>query len=61
MRVDCPKYPGFCIARQKKEYPFIEIFHSPEQHFQNNADTMRHRECLRSGASAFRSTFCCRS
>ncbi|KAL6496411.1 hypothetical protein OROGR_029669 [Orobanche gracilis] len=31
MRVDCPKYPGFCIARQKKEYPFIEIFHSPEQ------------------------------
>ncbi|KAJ4834894.1 hypothetical protein Tsubulata_038793 [Turnera subulata] len=31
MRVECPKYPGFCIARQKNEYPFIEIFHSPEQ------------------------------
>ncbi|KAL9242556.1 hypothetical protein vseg_016544 [Gypsophila vaccaria] len=31
MRVECPKYPGFCIARQRKEYPFIEIFHSPEQ------------------------------
>ncbi|XP_022842805.1 uncharacterized protein LOC111366306 isoform X1 [Olea europaea var. sylvestris] len=31
MRVECPKYPGFCIARQKKEYPFVEIFHSPEQ------------------------------
>ncbi|KAH7572547.1 hypothetical protein JRO89_XS04G0273400 [Xanthoceras sorbifolium] len=31
MHVDCPKYPGFCITRQRKEYPFIEIFHSPEQ------------------------------
>ncbi|GAB2219107.1 hypothetical protein Drorol1_Dr00006736 [Drosera rotundifolia] len=31
MRVECPKFPGFCITRQKKEYPFIEIFHSPEQ------------------------------
>ncbi|XP_004296483.1 PREDICTED: uncharacterized protein LOC101291811 [Fragaria vesca subsp. vesca] len=31
MRVECPKYPGFCITRQKKEYPFIEVFHSPEQ------------------------------
>nr|KJB67779.1 hypothetical protein B456_010G210200 [Gossypium raimondii] len=31
MRVECPKYPGFCITRQKNEYPFIEIFHSPEQ------------------------------
>ncbi|KMZ69708.1 Thioredoxin superfamily protein [Zostera marina] len=31
MRVECPKYPGFCIARQNKEYPFIEIFHSPQQ------------------------------
>ncbi|KAI4331035.1 hypothetical protein MLD38_029264 [Melastoma candidum] len=30
MRVECPKYPGFCIARQKTEYPFIELFHSPE-------------------------------
>ncbi|XP_027190183.1 uncharacterized protein [Cicer arietinum] len=29
MRVECPKYPGFCISRQKTEYPFIEIFHSP--------------------------------
>lgn len=31
MRVECPKYPGFCLTRQRKEYPFIEIFHSPEQ------------------------------
>ncbi|KAI4305924.1 hypothetical protein L6164_029250 [Bauhinia variegata] len=31
MRVECPKYPGFCITRQRNEYPFIEIFHSPEQ------------------------------
>ncbi|XP_068333688.1 uncharacterized protein [Pyrus communis] len=31
MRVECPKYPGFCITRQRKEYPFIEIFHSPQQ------------------------------
>lgn len=31
MRVECPKYPGFCIARQRKEYPFIELFHSPVQ------------------------------
>ncbi|MQL87312.1 hypothetical protein Taro_019836 [Colocasia esculenta] len=31
VRVECPKYPGFCLTRQKKEYPFIEIFHSPEQ------------------------------
>ncbi|RYR38020.1 hypothetical protein Ahy_A09g042961 [Arachis hypogaea] len=31
MRVECPKYPGFCITRQKNEYPFIEIFHTPEQ------------------------------
>lgn len=31
LRVECPKYPGFCISRQQKEYPFIEIFHSPEQ------------------------------
>ncbi|CAN6446115.1 unnamed protein product [Victoria cruziana] len=31
MRVECPKYPGFCISRQQKDYPFIEIFHSPEQ------------------------------
>ncbi|XP_010545393.1 PREDICTED: uncharacterized protein LOC104817778 isoform X2 [Tarenaya hassleriana] len=31
MRVECPKYPGFCIKRQKNEYPFVEIFHSPEQ------------------------------
>ncbi|KAF3782550.1 hypothetical protein EJ110_NYTH19116 [Nymphaea thermarum] len=30
-RVECPKYPGFCITRQRKDYPFIEIFHSPEQ------------------------------
>jgi len=30
-QVECPKYPGFCITRQRKEYPFIEIFHSPEQ------------------------------
>ncbi|MED6162611.1 hypothetical protein PIB30_072162 [Stylosanthes scabra] len=31
MRVECPKYPGFCITRQKNEYPLIEMFHSPEQ------------------------------
>ncbi|BBN17126.1 hypothetical protein MPTK1_7g12200 [Marchantia polymorpha subsp. ruderalis] len=31
MRVECPKYPGFCIARQRKDYPFVEIFHSPKQ------------------------------
>ncbi|XP_038990940.1 uncharacterized protein LOC120113957 [Hibiscus syriacus] len=31
MRVECPKYPGFCITRQTNEYPFIEIFHSSEQ------------------------------
>ncbi|KAH0456845.1 hypothetical protein IEQ34_014752 [Dendrobium chrysotoxum] len=31
VRVECPKYPGFCIARQRKDYPFIEIFHSPEE------------------------------
>lgn len=31
LQVECPKYPGFCITRQKKEYPFIEVFHSPEQ------------------------------
>ncbi|KAL2613890.1 hypothetical protein R1flu_025582 [Riccia fluitans] len=31
VRVECPKYPGFCIARQRKDYPFIEIFHSPKQ------------------------------
>ncbi|XP_068634460.1 uncharacterized protein [Aristolochia californica] len=31
VRVECPKYPGFCITRQKKDYPFIEIFHSPGQ------------------------------
>ncbi|CAL0308699.1 unnamed protein product [Lupinus luteus] len=31
MRVECPKYPGFCLTRQKTEYPFVEIFYSPEQ------------------------------
>nr|XP_028947701.1 uncharacterized protein LOC108171052 isoform X1 [Malus domestica]XP_028947703.1 uncharacterized protein LOC108171052 isoform X1 [Malus domestica] len=31
MHVECPKYLGFCITRQRKEYPFIEIFHSPQQ------------------------------
>ena len=30
-QVECPKYPGFCISRQKTEYPFVEIFHTPEQ------------------------------
>ncbi|KAK3033297.1 hypothetical protein RJ639_033228, partial [Escallonia herrerae] len=29
--VECPKYPGFCITWQKDDYPFVEIFHSPEQ------------------------------
>uniref|UniRef100_A0A7N0ZZ80 Thioredoxin-like protein n=1 Tax=Kalanchoe fedtschenkoi TaxID=63787 RepID=A0A7N0ZZ80_KALFE len=38
MRVECPKYPGFCITRQKKEYPFVEIFHSPEQANQATRD-----------------------
>ncbi|GBG61212.1 hypothetical protein CBR_g19745 [Chara braunii] len=31
MRVECPKYPGFCISRQRRDYPFVEIFHSPKQ------------------------------
>ncbi|GJU72730.1 RNA-directed DNA polymerase, eukaryota [Tanacetum coccineum] len=31
MRVECPKYIGFCMTRQKKDYPFIEMFHSPAQ------------------------------
>ncbi|KAI3847812.1 hypothetical protein MKW98_021772 [Papaver atlanticum] len=31
MRVECPKYPGFCITRQRKDYPYIEIFHSQQQ------------------------------
>ncbi|KAH7658870.1 Thioredoxin-like protein [Dioscorea alata] len=30
MRVECPRYPGFCMTRQKKEYPFIEVFYNPE-------------------------------
>ncbi|KAL9260352.1 hypothetical protein AKJ16_DCAP15694 [Drosera capensis] len=35
--VGCPKYPGFCITRQKKEYPFVELFHSPEQrHYEHH-------------------------
>ncbi|KAF9611142.1 hypothetical protein IFM89_027197 [Coptis chinensis] len=40
---ECPKYPGFCITRQKKDYPFIEIFHSPEHLHSNcsaNAGTL---------------------
>ncbi|KAI3887212.1 hypothetical protein MKX03_026011 [Papaver bracteatum] len=35
MRVECPKYPGFCITRQRKDYPYIEIFHSPQQQAAN--------------------------
>ncbi|PWA69422.1 Thioredoxin-like fold [Artemisia annua] len=31
MRVECPKYIGFCMTRQKKDYPFIEMFRSPAQ------------------------------
>ncbi|XP_047308858.1 uncharacterized protein LOC124912305 [Impatiens glandulifera] len=31
VRVECPKYPGFCMSRQKTDYPFVEIFHSPER------------------------------
>ncbi|XP_064996332.1 uncharacterized protein LOC135586747 isoform X6 [Musa acuminata AAA Group] len=31
VRVECPKYPAFCLTRQRNEYPFIEIFYSPEQ------------------------------
>ena len=30
-QVECPKYIGFCMTRQKKDYPFIEMFHSPAQ------------------------------
>ncbi|GJN38177.1 hypothetical protein PR202_gb27194 [Eleusine coracana subsp. coracana] len=29
--VECPKYPGFCLTRQKNEYPFVEVFYNPEQ------------------------------
>ncbi|KAL8239702.1 hypothetical protein R6Q59_016269 [Mikania micrantha] len=31
VRVECPKYIGFCMTRQKKDYPFIEMFYSPTQ------------------------------
>ncbi|CAO2198585.1 unnamed protein product [Urochloa humidicola] len=31
VRVECPKYPGFCLTRQKNEYPFVEVFYNPEQ------------------------------
>ncbi|KAF3332823.1 Thioredoxin [Carex littledalei] len=31
VRVECPKYPGFCISRSRNDYPFIEVFTSPEQ------------------------------
>ena len=31
VRVECPKYPGFCLTRQKTEYPFLEVFYNPEQ------------------------------
>ncbi|KAI3867038.1 hypothetical protein MKW98_000251 [Papaver atlanticum] len=24
-------YPGLCITRRRKDYPYIEIFHSPQQ------------------------------
>ncbi|KAI3852072.1 hypothetical protein MKW98_020071 [Papaver atlanticum] len=30
-KVECPKYPGFCITHKRKDYPYIEIFHSPHQ------------------------------
>ncbi|KAI4325076.1 hypothetical protein MLD38_030503 [Melastoma candidum] len=30
MHVECPKYLGFCIARQKTEYPFVDLFQSRE-------------------------------
>jgi hypothetical protein len=40
-QVECPKYPGFCLTRQKNEYPFVEVFYNPEQviilHFTHNA------------------------
>jgi hypothetical protein len=40
-QVECPKYPGFCLTRQKNEYPFIEVFYNPEQviilHFTSHA------------------------
>lgn len=31
VRVECPKYPSFCLTRQKTEYPFLEVFYNPEQ------------------------------
>lgn len=32
LRVECPKYPGFCISQRKEEeYPFVKIFLSPDQ------------------------------
>ncbi|GJP39039.1 hypothetical protein CLOM_g23432 [Closterium sp. NIES-68] len=31
IRVDCPKHLGFCIARQRKDYPFIEIFYNSKE------------------------------
>eukprot|EP00850_Spirogloea_muscicola_P018635 SM000173S03004 [mRNA] locus=s173:86222:87612:+ [translate_table: standard] len=31
MRVECPKYPGFCIARERTDYPFVEIFLSSQE------------------------------
>ncbi|KAF8676091.1 hypothetical protein HU200_047596 [Digitaria exilis] len=31
VRVECPKYPGFCLTRQRNEYPFVEVFYNPEQ------------------------------
>ncbi|XP_025818745.1 uncharacterized protein LOC112895086 isoform X2 [Panicum hallii] len=30
-QVECPKYPGFCLTRQRNEYPFVEVFYNPEQ------------------------------
>ncbi|CAI5480557.1 unnamed protein product, partial [Closterium sp. Yama58-4] len=31
IRVDCPKHLGFCIARQRKDYPFIEVFYNSKE------------------------------
>ena len=31
LRVECPKYPGFCISRQRSDYPFVEVFLSSRQ------------------------------
>ncbi|KAI3842316.1 hypothetical protein MKW98_026106 [Papaver atlanticum] len=29
--VECHKYPGFYITHQRQDYPFVKIFHCPQQ------------------------------